>query len=283
MSEVWYSTTACRSGETNNIRFRADENVLYGVLDIDEADFTTPTDGTTPLQNAAEAAYQRIFNLLDDEGYSHLWRAWNYLPNINVKHYGLERYLQFNIGRHKAFLANNRPPGMSPAACALGVTRGPLTVAFVAGRTASIAIENPRQVSAYTYPTEYGPCSPVFSRAVIAHLPGQELLFLSGTASIVGHQTKHAGDVIAQTYEAMDNVSVVVQEANRASLSQPYMLDELSYRAYIRHAADFPHVRKAIEQRVGTMASVVYVQADICRTDLLVEVEAMASHTLGSR
>jgi len=56
----------------------------------------------------------------------------------------------------------------------------------------------------------------------------------------------------------------------------------LTLRPYIRHAEDYPSVQAIVEAQVGADAPVVYVQADICRHDLLVEVEAMASHTLGN-
>jgi enamine deaminase RidA (YjgF/YER057c/UK114 family) len=155
-------------------------------------------------------------------------------------------------------------------------------VYFLAGRTPPVAIENPRQVSAYRYPADYGPRSPTFSRAALARLPGQELLFVSGTASIVGHQTMHVGDVAGQTRETVANIAAVLAEANRASLTQAYDLGELSYRAYLRHAEDLPRVRALLDELLGPRAAVVYVQADICRADLLMEVEAMASHALGN-
>jgi len=280
LNEVWYSAESCRSGEFAGIRFRVDENVLYGVIDVEEADFRA---GPLPLQQAAEDAYRRIFALLDREAYPYLWRAWNYLADINVERDGLERYRQFNIGRHDAFLANGRlSRNQVPAACALGTTRGPLTIAFMAGRTKPTPIENPRQVSAYEYPARYGPRSPTFSRAAFAHLPGQELLFISGTASIVGHQTMHVGDVAGQTRETLANIAALLEAANGKARSTPYTLGELGFRAYIRHADDYPRVQAIVEAQLGAEASVVYVQADVCRSDLLVEIEAMASHTLGN-
>ena len=104
--------------------------------------------------------------------------------------HGLERYRQFNIGRQDAFLDSHRgATGNVPAASAIGLAGGPLSVAFLAGATPALAVENPRQVSAYLYPADYGPRSPTFSRAVRATLSGQEALFVSGTASIVGHRT----------------------------------------------------------------------------------------------
>jgi enamine deaminase RidA (YjgF/YER057c/UK114 family) len=280
LNEVWYSAESCRSGEYAGIRFRVDENVLYGVLDVEESDFAS---GALPLQDAAGDAYRRIFDLLDREAYPHLWRAWNYLADLNAEHNGLERYRQFNIGRHDAFLSSGRlARGNVPAACALGTTRGPLTIAFMAGRTAPTPIENPRQVSAYDYPAAYGPRSPTFSRAAFAHLPGQELLFISGTASIVGHQTMHIGNVADQTRETIANIAALLESANGRTRATPYRLAELHMRAYIRHAADYPLVQGIIEDRLGTDASVIYVQADICRSDLLVEIEAMASHAMGN-
>jgi hypothetical protein len=41
-------------------------------------------------------------------------------------------------------------------------------------------------------------------------------------------------------------------------------------------------VQAIVEAHVGSDAPVMYVQADICRHDLLVEFEAMSSHTLGN-
>jgi chorismate lyase / 3-hydroxybenzoate synthase len=280
LNEIWYSAESCRSGESAGIRFRVDDKVLYGVIDVEEAAYR---GSPLPLQQAAEDAYRRIFALLDRESFPHLWRAWNYLADINVERDGLERYRQFNIGRHDAFVVSGRlAQGNVPAACALGTTRGPLTIAFMAGRTAPTPIENPRQVSAYNYPSHYGPRSPTFSRAAFAQVPGQELLFISGTASIVGHQTLHVGDVAGQTRETLANIAALLEAANGRTRTTPYTMTELSLRAYIRHAGDYPSVQAIVEEQVGADAPVVYVQADICRHDLLVEIEAMASHTLGN-
>ncbi len=276
----WVGTESRRSREFADIRFQTDKHVLYGVLDIDEGGHAT---GGTPLQQATDDAYRRIFSLLDRQGYPHLWRAWNYLADINGESHGLERYRQFNIGRHDAFVASGRlASGNVPAACALGTPDGPLTIAFMAGRTAPTSLENPRQVSAYHYPATYGPRSPTFSRAAFAHPPGQELLFISGTASIVGHRTMHVGDIDGQTRETVANIAALLESANRRALSTSYTLAELRYRAYLRHPHDHPRVRGLLEELLGADAAVVYVQADICRADLLVEIEAMASHAMGN-
>ena len=286
INDVWYSANPCRAGEFEGIHFRCDEHILYGVIVTPEALLTDKTS-SPPLQRASEEAYRRIFRLLDEQGYAHLWRAWNYLSDINVVSHGLERYQQFNIGRHAAFVASGRLASDDvPAASALGVRRGPLTIAFMAGRRPSCAVENPRQVSAYLYPAEYGPRSPTFSRATLAQVPGQELFFISGTAGIVGHRSMHVGDVARQTQESMDNITAVMQAANEVALTQPYQLCEFSYRVYIRFAEDFVPVKATIEQALGQSlvapAAIVYIQADICRSDLLVEIEAAASHSKGN-
>ncbi len=289
--EAWRSTLTCITAEGLRIRFRADSNVLFGVVEVNEADFAAAGDAS-PLQRATEDAYKRIFRLLDAEGFPELWRVWNYLADINLESpvgapgAGLERYRQFNIGRQDAFVASGRlTSGKVPAACALGVRSGPLSIAFMAGREPARTLENPRQVSAWDYPPEYGPRAPTFTRGSLAWIAGEELFFISGTASILGHQTVHVGDVAAQACEAMANIAAVVGEANKASIAAPgaYALAGLSYRVYVRHAADFERVRAEVQALIGEQAAVVYVQADICRADLLVEIEAFASQPLGSR
>lgn len=282
MQEIWRCNEACTAGRFEGIAWRRAGNLLYGVIDLEEAAFSAVLPGS-PLQAASQEAYRRIFRLLEAQDLPHLWRVWNYLAGINQEVDGLERYRQFNIGRQDAFLEYARgATGNVPAACAIGLASGPLSIAFMAGREPAVPVENPRQVSAYNYPSEYGPRSPTFSRAALVYPPAQEVLFISGTASIVGHQTVHPDDVPGQCRESMANIAAVVGEANRLCRSPEFTLDELSYRVYIRHAADFAVVRETLTDMLGSAAEIVYVQADICRHDLLLEIEAMASHTLGS-
>lgn len=280
IEETWQTGLLTVSGSSEGIVWCRSGNLLYGVLEIDEAEFAGAKD-CTALQAASAEAYRRIFRLLEAQQVPHLWRVWNYLAAINQESDGLERYRQFNIGRQEAFSEFQRgATGNVPAACALGLAGGPLSIAFMAGDQPAVPVENPRQVSAYNYPAEYGPRSPIFSRAALVYLPRQEMLFISGTASIVGHQTVHPDDVVGQCRESLANVAVVVEAANRLGRAQPYTLPELAYRVYVRHAADFPAVQATLASLIGPGAEIVYVQADICRHDLLIEIEAMASHGL---
>ena len=279
INETWLTDQAVISGFREGISWRRTEGLLYGVLQLDEADFDA-TRGCTRLQAASEEAYRRIFRLLDAERVPHLWRVWNYLAAINLDIHGLERYRQFIVGRQEAFLKCHRgATGNVPAACAIGLAGGPLSIAFMAGTTPAVPLENPRQVSAYNYPPDYGPRSPTFSRGALVYPEGQEILFISGTASIIGHETVSPGDVAGQCRESMANIDAVVVEANRLCRSGPFSLGELSYRVYVRQATDFRVIRETLAPLIGN-ANIVYVQADICRHDLLLEIEAMASHSL---
>jgi chorismate lyase / 3-hydroxybenzoate synthase len=277
--EAWTVDRIDGSGETEGIAWRRAGDVLFGVLTLWEGE--AGGSGTAAsLQTLSEQAYARIFRLLDAQELPHLWRVWNYLADIHGESQGLERYRQFNLGRAQSFeQAARTVEGRVPAACAIGVPAGPLSIAFLAGATPLVTIENPRQVSAFHYPADYGPRAPIFSRAALAYPPGQEFLFVSGTASIVGHRSLHEGLAREQTMEAMDNVAAVLAEAVVQSRSGGFSLDELHYRVYVRQAADLPLVRAVMAARVGH-AEVVYVQADICRRELLVEVEAVGSRPL---
>jgi enamine deaminase RidA (YjgF/YER057c/UK114 family) len=273
--EVWHSSQASREGKIGDVRYRQTDSLLFGTLSIDESSLTVPP-GESPLRAAAEHAYRQVFSLLAAQGYAYLWRVWNYIPRIHDDEAGLERYRQFNIGRHHAFEAFRRPVDSSPAACALGVAGGPLSIAFIASRTPSTRLENPRQVSAFAYPSQYGPRSPSFTRAALAGNGEGEILFISGTASIVGHETMHHGDIVAQTRETMANIAVLVEQANAQRQSADYTLQDLIYRVYIRHAADYTAVRDTLHALLGNDIQCVYMQADVCRADLLVEIEALA-------
>lgn len=278
--EVWQGSGQPTQGQSDVIHYRYDDDVLFGVLVLPEAEFEAGAD-KTPLQQATESAYRQIFALLDTLHFPYLFRIWNYMADINANSFGLERYVQFNLGRQDAFLAHGRDvAGNVPAACALGTHQGPLTISFLAGRVMPQCIENPRQISAYEYPQQYGPRSPTFSRASLVRLGLDDVLFISGTASIVGHATLHPNDVVAQTRETMANIEAVLTEANRLIGEPKFDLSSLYYKVYVRNPADLEQIRNELTHCVGSTLKAVYLQADVCRQDLLLEIETTAGHPM---
>jgi chorismate lyase/3-hydroxybenzoate synthase len=272
--EVWRTRQRLESGQLSRVQYRRGEDILFGCISLTETQLEN--GHTSGLHAATELAYREIFGTLDKLAYPHLLRVWNYLPQINVDTHGAERYQQFNSARRNALVAYERDlTGNVPAACALGsVTGSPLVIYFLASREAPAVIENPRQVSAYEYPPQYGP-KPAFSRASVLRDAGAALLFISGTASIVGHRTVHLGDVAAQTQETLVNIEALIGEANRISGASRFRMEDLACKVYVRNSADLPLIQSQLDSALGPQAQVVYLQADICRQDLLVEVEAI--------
>ncbi len=271
--EVWRTSERVESGQRSGLHYRRGEEILFGCISVPETQ--RHEDNRPALHTATEHAYREIFSALDHLAYPYLLRVWNYLPQINVDTHGTERYRQFNSGRRNAILAYGRElTGNVPVACALGSVAGsPLVIYFLASREAPTAIENPRQVSAYEYPPQYGP-KPAFSRASVLRETSGAILFISGTASIVGHRTVHAGDVAAQTRETLVNIEALLSEANRVTGAPRFGLESLAYKVYVRNDADLPLIQSQLHAALGAQARVVYLQADICRQDLLVEIEA---------
>lgn len=282
--EVWRVGGAeCResliSARRGGVHYRFGENLLFGSLHIEDtvaAESGAAVPGAAALFDAAQAAYEDLFAVLDATQYRHLIRVWNYVPEINATVAGEERYRLFNSARRTAFLESGRAViGSSvPAACALGVPAGaPMCVYFLAARRPTKTIENPRQTSAYYYPPKFGKHSPIFSRACIFGDAQHGHLFISGTASIVGCETLHAGDVQAQTCETLANINALLDEANRICGSKRYAMDSLKFKVYVRHAADLERIQAVLTKEVPGCTP-LYLHADICRQDLVVEIEA---------
>ncbi|SRR5579859_7734656 len=280
LCEVWRVTapgTHLSSGESaqGRLRYRWSKDLLFGSM-ITTEQAGARSEAETLLQTT-EAAYREIFDVLNKTGHGHLIRIWNYLPRINGHACGDERYRHFNSARQTAFRKSGRATmGTVPAASALGSPDGsPISIYFLAARGAPRMIENPRQTSAYHYPRKFGRHSPIFSRACLWGETGGGTLFVSGTASIVGHETIHPGDVVAQTRETMVNITALLAEANRIVGEPRYSPQGLTLKVYVRNPSDLPAVETTLSQLLCRPAGIVYLQADICREDLLVEIEAV--------
>jgi chorismate lyase / 3-hydroxybenzoate synthase len=279
LCEVWRTQQKVESGTRGSVHYARTSEMLFGCISVPEPDDASASaTEQTPLYRATERAYGEILGTLDALGCAHLVRVWNYVPEINRDTHGTERYRQFNAARQAALLATRRPvTGNVSAACALGAAVGsPLVVYFLASQSAPSFIENPRQVSAYNYPPQYGARSPVFSRATVLHEADGMTLFISGTASIVGHRTIHVGDAAAQTRETITNIEALLTEANRVTGSEEFTLESLACKVYVRDPSDLPVIQAELRAALGPRARPVYLQADICRRDLGVEIEATA-------
>jgi chorismate lyase / 3-hydroxybenzoate synthase len=277
LCEVWRTKQTVDWGTRGSVRYARTSGMLFGCISVPESNDDAAAE-QTPLYRATERAYTEILGTLDGLGYAHLVRVWNYVPEINRDTHGSERYRQFNSARQAALLASGRPvTGNVSAACALGAAVGsPLVVYFLASQSAPSFVENPRQVSAYNYPPQYGARSPVFSRATVLHEPDGMTLFISGTASIVGPRTIHAGDAAAQTRETITNIESLLTEANRVTGTREFTLESLSCKVYVRDPSDLPVIQAELRAALGPSVRPVYLQADICRRDLDVEIEATA-------
>jgi chorismate lyase / 3-hydroxybenzoate synthase len=277
VADLWSGSADVRTQRHGCVHFTSDGQWLHGFAQIDDARVRGG------LHAAARQAYTDLFEVLGRSDCPHLLRLWNYIAHINAPHAedGVERYRHFNAGRQQAFIDARRSAfDGTPAACALGTAEGPLRVFFLAGRRAPLAIENPRQVSAYRYPASYGARSPTFSRAALADVgAGRQALFISGTASIVGHATLHIGNVRRQTEESLANMAAV-REVAALRAGAAFDVSALVYTVYLRHPGDLAVVREVFERHIGARSAAareaIYLQADICRADLLVEIEAHA-------
>src|SRR3546814_7777072 len=141
---------------------------------------------------------------------------WSFLAQINVGAEDHERYRQVSAGRNRARALRPDFERALPAATAIGMLEPGLVIYFLAGKQPGLPIENPRQVSAFRYPRQYGPKSPSFSRATLIGDGANARLLVSGTASVVGHESLHAGDLTAQLDETMANLDAVLASAMQA-------------------------------------------------------------------
>jgi len=285
LCEVWRAEGPLVTGRVGLVHYRASRNLAFGCLSLAEMGAAASANDQAALREIATRAYTEVFRCLKTLGFPRAIRLWNYLPEINREVGGIEHYRLFNEARQRAFQSFDcEVRGDVPAACALGSPAGsPLVVYFLAGTDAGTAIENPRQVAAYDYPAEYGAFRPTFSRATLAEAASGPVLFVSGTSSIVGHRTAHAGDVIAQTRETVTNIRSLVAEANRIAGEGLFTPEQLKYKAYVRRPADLTAVATEFATAVHPASPVVYLKADVCREDLLVEIEAVGFGTRPGR
>lgn len=261
--EHWYSDQRVQQRSTHGFELHDDGDWLFGVGLFHDDAANNPHDVT-------HDAYTQLQTVLNECDFPYLLRTWNYLPSINEAVDGTERYRSFVSGRYEA-LNNPKDVAQFPAATAIGTHNNGLLVYFIASKKPPQQVENPRQTSAFHYPENYGPRSPSFSRATKVSIAHQTALFISGTASIVGHESKH-DDACQQAEEIFNNLQALIESSQIHGLSELHQLNQI--KVYLRNSKDSNDVRKLLQQRMKDVPLLI-VQGDVCRSDLLIEMEAL--------
>lgn len=249
---------------TRGIADRCHWNVIGDLICV--ATWISPAE-CQEIEAATEQAYDRILAVAEQRGFAFPFRIWNLLPGINDGPGDQEVYKRFCSGRMRAFNRHDMEAAQYPAASAVGHHAEGAVIYLLAAAKPSRNLENPLQMPAYTYPREYGPCSPSFARATRIELGRRDFLFISGTASILGHSTQAAGDIVSQLEVTQANIAQLVTQAGGS-------IDKLSaLRVYLRHPEHIEIARSLLEQTYPA-EQLHFVHADICRQPLLVEIEA---------
>jgi chorismate lyase/3-hydroxybenzoate synthase len=266
--EVWHGAGPVRARVVDGVRLADDGHLQVGVIEVDEA-------AHGGIRGAAKEAYARLQRIVGrgEDAYPHLLRIWNYIDAITDGDGDDERYRQFCVGRALGF---GTTPLRFPAATAIGRHDGRrvLQVYWIGARQPGTPVENPRQVAAYRYPRQYGPQPPSFARAMLAAQPDALPLMLSGTAAVVGHASRHPGDLAAQLDETLANFDALLGAARQHAPGLPAGFGPSSpLKAYVREPADLPRMAALLAGRLPPGTPHLLLHGEVCRRELLVEID----------
>ena len=294
LMEVWILDDV---GSACTFQFNRSERT--SVLHIDGPQFgclfSTHVSAKHPIfkENVSET-----FGLLDTTlkewsfNYNEIVRQWNYIENIihydTVKDSRIQNYQIFNDMRSIFYEKSNFTNGY-PSATGIGTVNGGCTIEMIALKektTNSVKpVANSMQIDAHSYSSNLlvgnaieeirKVSTPKFERGKYMQIGKEGFLFISGTASIIGEQTVFSGDVLKQTTTTLQNIDNLISmnnlnKNNINSFSQPRLLN---YRAYLKNEKDYSIVKSLCDAYFG-MDKGFIVKADICRDNLLVEIEA---------
>ena len=272
--EVWFSSHIVKYQQIEEFSFSYDPENLFGCISFPEF-----IEGKK-LEEITESIYVKLFKYIQKLGYPYLYRMWNYIPRINKEEIGLERYRAFCIGRNRAFKKQfTDAEEVLPAATGIAKnTTGSVEVYFLAHKNPCMThLENPRQTPAYRYPELYGPKPPSFARATYVQRNDMEFeLYVSGTASILESKSMYSGNIIKQCEVTLVNIRTLISLENLKNygIDHFFTLKDLgNIKIYYRRDEDFSIIKKYCDLTFSQEAEKVYIHVDICRKDLLVEIE----------
>jgi len=261
----------------------------------------TPPNKAASVYAQSTGALRSLGEALEraGSGFRDVVRTWFYLGGITDLEGRSQRYKELNRARtdfyrgihfYNSTLRTGNSTAVYPASTGIGMTGRELAVSCTAFQTRGqdaflVPLENPQQTPAYQYHPRYSPQSPKFSRAMALVLPDFLITWISGTASIVNSESRHPGNIENQTEQTLDNIERLIAPDNVAARGLQgggaYFRDLAKVRVYLKRQEDFAKCRAVCERRLGPVPA-IYAVADICRPELLVEIEGITFSSIGN-
>lgn len=266
-----------------------------GIRWVHCGDIRGDAGGEEEAYDEAASAFRHLDEQLGLAGveFGQVLRTWIYVNQITEGPDGRQRYQELNRARTDFFegvrlCGRNRvswaPETIYPASTGIGTQGTGIVLNAMALDTKRpdvffMPLENPRQTSAFDYNSSYSPKTPKFARAMAVIQGRYVTTLVSGTASIVEARTVHVGDVERQTEQTIENIERLISAENFTRHNLPgagaTLGDIAKLRVYVKHPEDYEKCRNIVEEKLPDIPA-IYLHADVCRPDLLVEIEAVA-------
>ena len=242
-----------------------------------------------------ETSFAYMDNILRNEemNFSHVIRQWNYLEEItctfNDNGEVRQNYQVLNDIRSQYYSTAQFNNGY-PAATGIGMQAGGFILEFVAvkgdGNLQVLPLHNPLQTDAYQYSQKKligdsllktkKKAAPLFERAKIMVHNNEPIIYISGTAAIHEEESLARDDVKEQTNITICNIdklySLIPKQNLNGAEAGNYKI--IYARVYIKDEESYEEVKVQCDEYFKG-ALVQYLVSDVCREELLVEIEAI--------
>ncbi len=250
------------------------------------------------IKRQSDDLFTKISKLFKHEDFevSDIFRQWNYIPQITaVDGNNYQHYQAFNDSRTEFYRQADWSRNGYPAATGIGMEWGAVTVDLIAVKPIGpkmriIPIDNDLQLAAHGYSQQVligaendkveGRSTPKFERAkALGNAEEGYICFISGTAAIRGESSMENSTAAQQAIQTMENIEHLISDhtCNKYGIELSEKEREIPVgRAYVKFPADTAEIKHATEER-WPQTSMAYLLADVCREELLVEIEAVSN------
>ncbi len=265
----------------DSLTFRHYEGVPYVILEND--DMKCMFAGgfqheilTYGISQQSSGVFKNLENLLRKEGFpiNSIIRQWNYIERITDFDGNEQRYQMFNNARSDFYSLTDWENGY-PAATGIGADLGGLVVdidAFIFKKSNCYAtpIDNKLQIAAHAYSENVlenagtKKTTPKFERAKKITCGKNEVIYISGTAAIRGEESLFGVGIERQLKITMENIAELIGDA-KIKLLRVYLKD-----------SSFYEISKSLLDSYQLNIPISYMCTDVCRDELLIEIEGVA-------